>query len=82
MRPYLEILVAATFSGPQATVEKQALESWSLQPGAKTPPDSQVARRILSAHHVQSDINHQQIRDLGNLLYFFFAAVTAIDCAL
>lgn len=30
MRPYLESLATATFSDPQATAEKQALESWSL----------------------------------------------------
>ena len=30
MTPYLESLGTATFSDPQATAEKQALESWSL----------------------------------------------------
>ena len=77
MRPYLESLATATFSGPRATDESKAMQAWS-----ETEADPQVAQRILNAYHLQSDINHQQIRGLRNLLYIFFAAVAAIDCAL
>ena len=77
MRPHLESLATATFSGTRAAAENKAMEGWS-----ETEADAQVAQRILNAHHAQSDINHQQIRGLRNLLYIFFAAVAAIDCAL
>lgn len=82
MKPQLESLAAATFGSQRAAAEQKTMDAWSLEPDSPTPPDPRVAQRILRASYARSDINHQQIRDLRNVLYVFFAVVAAIDCAL
>jgi hypothetical protein len=51
-------------------------------PNPAAPPDPFMVQRIMTARHVQSDAHHQQIRALRNLLYVFFTAAVAFDCAL
>lgn len=73
MQPYLMSLTS-TLGTERAAAEQQALADELLNP--------LVAQRILGSYHAQSDVHHQQIRELRNLLYVFFAAVAAIACAL
>jgi hypothetical protein len=79
MVPHLEDLASVTFAPERALKEKQVLDSWPQHPGTSNALEAQ---RILSAYHVQSDIHHQRIRELRNLLYGFLAAAVIIDCVL